>query len=136
MRYHIGHNIPGYMPEADIYATDNAKQAVDLLDSDLDSLQDSYAQGCPGVPENAAHVGSDHCGWCSVYYDVEADRTAFSDGYLTYKLERGGSVRLDYSPPEGADVVYWVVPCTEEDVDNCDVCSGEYGVVWSGSSYL
>lgn len=131
MRYHIGHNTPGYLPESDIYATDNAKQAVDLLDSDLDSLQDYYIQGCEAPSEIAAHVGSDHCGWCSVYYDVEAHRTAVKNGDLTYALENGGTVRLEYSPPEGADVVYWIEKCTEDSIEECDVCSSEYGIDWT-----
>lgn len=131
MRYHIGHNIPGYLPESDVYATESAKQAVDLLDSDLDSLQDYYAAGCEAPMEIAAAVGSEHCGWCDVYYDVEAHRMAVKDGDLTYKLERDGSIHLNYYPPEGANVFYWIVSCTEPDPDACDICSGELGLDWS-----
>jgi hypothetical protein len=128
-RYHVGHNIPGYLPEPDVFAADGKSSAVSMLDSDLDALQDYYAQGCPAMGTDPAfQLGSEHCGWCDVYYDVEADRVSISDGDLGYKLAENRSVHLTYSPPEGPDVVCWAVECAVE-VDDCEICSDpEYGV--------
>lgn len=112
--YHVGHNTPGYLPESDPVAADTLSEALSILDSDLTSLSDSYFESCEGeIVPNTEPGESEHCEWCDVSFQAQADHVAIHDGDTQFKMEQFGpnaDLHLNYSPPEGPDLVFWVVP--------------------------
>lgn len=42
MRYHIGHNVPGYLPESDVLCVEDIEEAIESLKDNVDEATDSH----------------------------------------------------------------------------------------------
>ncbi|MFE9833988.1 hypothetical protein ACFYP4_02395 [Streptomyces sp. NPDC005551] len=107
--WHIGANMPGYLPESDVHCVDNIGDALGVLSSELDMQADDWAQNCPDIGDPLVDESDDHCGWCEVAAKVrEYDERTDSDS-LREELKADGKVGVVFTPPEGAPLHYWIV---------------------------
>jgi hypothetical protein len=119
MHIHVGHNMPGYLPESDVMCFSEISGALEALRHELKDQQDYYYEQCWTLEPH----GDGDCEWHSVAMDVEAALAAITDGDAAYCLTKGQTPRLfgiRLSPSEGADMAYWaeVIP---EDVESCEI---------------
>jgi len=122
---HVGSNMPGYLPEGDIYCTDTIDDALGALRFDLQDAADHYFELCEAENESQWLKGSDCCDWCDVGYNVAAAINRISNGDAAYSMENGGDVLFNFSPPEGPDLSYWAV-LTSGEHDGCELAEGEF----------
>lgn len=119
--FHVGSNMPGYLPESDVFCAETIQDAVEYLISELDRSQDLMAENCTAQDIETKEKGSDCCTWCSEFYDIEAVKSSESDGDLQYKVMRAleehkakdnKALSQLYSylhtPPQGPDIVFWI----------------------------
>ena len=118
---HVGHNIPGHLPETDDVACfDDLDWAMDHLRHELGDQRDYYYEGCRyGNPDGC------ECGWCSVGNDVEAALSAIADSGPDDHFVGEGRAAWIFSPPEGADMHHWALSITA-DRDACDIAQEQY----------
>jgi hypothetical protein len=119
--YHIGHNVPGYLPESDVFAADGVDEALSILESDLKEQEDYYYEQCPnGTVHPVRQDDNCDCDWCGVAKDVYADRIAIKERDMRFRiLSDGGNLNLTYCPPEGPDLSFWVTVILDE--ESCDL---------------
>lgn len=108
MHIHVGHNIPGYLPESDVLCFDNVTDALDALRHEIKDQQDYYYESCC-TTHDGENADNEPCEWCSVATDCEAALSAIADGDAAYAFERNGSAGWIFSPPEGAGIHYWAI---------------------------
>lgn len=107
--WHVGANMPGYLPESDIGCFAEIGDALSCLESDLNDQEDSYLQGCPDYGDPTVDASDDHCDWCEVAAKVRKYIEGIEDGSLRKELADNGSVGEIFTPPEGAPLHYWIV---------------------------
>lgn len=117
--YHVNHNMPGYLPEADGVATAEWSEALDALRDEIKAFQDIWQEECSAIHENPLGLtncpAEGGCGWDELYWQGEADRLGFEF------LEPGDEWGSIYDTPEGADVSIWLQACSVADcVMSCD----------------
>lgn len=116
--FHVGHNIPGYLPESDVGCFDDLDNALEHLRSELNSQSDAWYEN---VDDRLADQGrADDDPWGSVANDVYADAVKISDGDMKPHAIRDQGVSLMYVPPEGADLHYWL-HFAEGPQDECEL---------------
>lgn len=75
MHFHIGHNVPGYMPESEVHCTDSALEALAVWRSDIrfhiERLDDDGAFLDADTAQNVVTVADVENG---VWQDVESER--------------------------------------------------------------
>lgn len=106
LHIHVGHNMPGYLPESDVMCFSEVDGALDALRHELKDRQDSYYEACWALEPH----GDDDCAWHSVAMDAEAALSAIADGDAAFRIQHGQRPHLfgiRLSPPEGADLVFW-----------------------------
>jgi hypothetical protein len=108
MHIHVGHNIPGYLPESDVMCFDSIGGAVEALRHELKDQQDFYYEGCLSVGIGGTDAADCGCAWCDVATDVEAALSRIADGDAAYHANNGQGTVHVFSPPEGADVSHWL----------------------------
>jgi hypothetical protein len=113
---HVGHNVPGYLPESDIMCFDSVEGALEALRHEIKDQQDYYAQGC----EASNFVEDCECAWCSVALDCEAALSAIADGDAAHVLRTQDVAAWIFSPPEGADVHHWAIKVADLR-DDCEI---------------
>lgn len=111
IHWHIGHNMPGYLPESDVSTTTTLAQAADMLVEDLrfaiDSLDESILEA---FAWRHRECGPDCC--------ITGDRCEDDDDHIP-NLDL---VRHECMLHSGINVylgscVYWVEIC----IDDCDM---------------
>ncbi|GAA1895139.1 hypothetical protein [Streptantibioticus ferralitis] len=104
MHIHVGHNVPGYLPESDLVCFDDPGGALSMLRDEIKSQQDDYGEIC-------GHFGTkEGCPWCDVVNDCEAAIAAIADGDTAYTLQHPdshGLITHIFRPPEGPDMAHW-----------------------------
>lgn len=110
---HIGQNIPGYLPEGDIYCTDDLGAVETDLKCELERQRDFYYEGCPN---NAAENCT--CGWCKVGDEVAEDLKP--ESHVWPELAAQGEWGAIYTPPEGAPIHIWATKVPGEAAD-CEI---------------
>jgi len=106
--WHVGHNLPGYLPESDVYHVDDWADARDMVAEDMDDYADALEtwaddHDCDDVP---CPTYGDDCAW----QRAQNVRT------------QADLVRLLTSPQdlcEYADGIVWWATAADDD-DDCD----------------
>lgn len=117
---HVGHNVPGYLPESDVLCLDSVEDALDALKWELQEQRDFYYEGCTAESPEQQEKGSDCCEWCSVALDCEADLTAIADRDAAYAFNRDKGLSYSYEPPEGASIRHWMIEVSDPRED-CEI---------------
>lgn len=108
--YHIGSNMPGYMPESDVYCADNLETAGDILADELERSQSLMSDMCEAVNAEQREKGSDCCGWCAEYWSIETVlsgiRAVEHDVLHSFVMNDGYTYH--HTPPHGAPIVFWI----------------------------
>lgn len=117
---HVGHNMPGYLPESDVLCFDSVEDALDALKWDLQEQRDFYYEGCEATSPEQQEKGSDCCEWCSVALDCEAALSAIADSGPDQGFVPEGRAAWIFSPPEGADMHHWAVSMLDPRED-CEI---------------
>lgn len=117
LHIHVGHNIPGYLPESDIMCFDSVEDALDALRHEIKDQQDYYYEQCTGPYDD----GTDpcECEWCDSATDCEADLSAIADGDAAYAFNRDKGLSYSYEPPEGANIRHWMIEVADPR-DDCE----------------
>jgi hypothetical protein len=119
---HVGHNIPGYLPESDIMCFDSVESALDALRHEIKDQQGYYYEQCDGHCDECAEFEACGdpcaCAWCDSATDCEADLSAIADGDAAYAFNRDRGLSYGYEPPEGPNIRHWMI----EVADNRDDC--------------
>lgn len=129
--FHVGSNMPGYLPESDVFCAETVQDAVEYLISELDRSQDSMAENCTATKPEDKEKGSDCCRWCSEFYYIEAIKASESDGDLQHRIMReleeykakdnkalAQLYAYVHTPPQGPDIVFWITAQIDEQ-DDC-----------------
>lgn len=118
--FHIGANMPGYLPESDVYCLDVLADAVEAFVDNLRQQQDGIAEMCESREIEQKQKGSECCRWCEQWYDIEDKIVAASDQSLHYATwvdfvawqsspdTLGNVANYQYMPPEGANINHWI----------------------------
>lgn len=117
---HVGANIPGYLPESDVFCCDSVSSALDALRDELKRQQDYYYECCEATSPEQQEKGSDCCKWCSAALDVEGALSAIADSGPDMHFVSEGRAAWIFSPPEGADIHHWALSITT-DRDSCEI---------------
>lgn len=111
LHIHVGHNVPGYLPESDTMCFDSVEDALEALRHEIKDQQDYYFENCTAETPEQQEKGSDCCEWCSVALNCEAALAAIADGdaefYLTRESEQYGRIGWIFTTPEGPDMHHW-----------------------------
>lgn len=113
--YHVNHNMPGYLPEADGFHTEDWSEALSALQDEIKSFQDDWSEYCEEQHsteeeyQDCANGGANRCDWQEVWVSAEADLVGLKEAGITDGEEWG----VIYSTPEGADVSLWLRGCSE-----------------------
>jgi hypothetical protein len=83
IHYHAGHNMPGYLPESDVYTCGTFDEAKSIVIDDLDRYGD-YLFECDRKDE------ADET--CALMQDLNLENAPIWHGYV-------------------GDLVYWIEPC-------------------------
>lgn len=124
---HVGHNIPGYLPEGDVMCFDSVEGALEALRHEIKDQQDFYYESCeghcPDCAEFEACGGSAHgetCAWCDTATDCEAALSAMADSGPDRHFVAEGRASWVFSPPEGADIHHWALSIVTDRAD-CEI---------------
>jgi hypothetical protein len=118
---HVGHNIPGYLPESDVMCFDSVTDALDALRHEIDDQQDYYYDQCgDGTPEGCG------CAWCDVATDAEAALSAIANGDAAHVMRTQDCAAWIFSPPEGADIRHWAIKVADIRED-CEIFAEQEG---------
>lgn len=111
IRYHVGSNIPGYLPELDVACFESIESAVEYFKAELRSQQDHYYEQCEGHCEDCAEFERTEeceCRWCDVAGDVEAVFSSIADHDVEYSVKVAGRYDAVLRPQIGSDIAHWV----------------------------
>lgn len=122
---HVGVNMPGYLPEGDVYCAEDPDGALSALEDDLKDQQDFYWQGCEKYGTNEP-TDDDHCEWCKVGAEVQKLMDLITDGTMRRDLDEHGRIGEIFTPPEGAPMHFWIVT-GEGDRDDCETAKEQEG---------
>lgn len=112
--YHIGSNIPGYLPEGDVACVEDWDTAQMLFRSRVGEYQDEWMdrhteQHTSEADWNDCHAGgAERCDWYEVWVDAEADRTENATPH---------SKTVIYTTPEGPDIAIFARGCNEAECE-------------------
>lgn len=112
MHIHVGSNTPGCLPEGGVSCFSTVEDAVVMLKHELKDQQDCYWLQCEQdyywlqCEEGVMNCG---CAWCDVASDVEAALVRIADGDTAHYARQGQGTLHLFSPPEGPDVVHWLM---------------------------
>lgn len=120
LHIHVGHNVPGYLPESDVMCFDSVEGALEALRHEIKDQQDYYYENCEAETPEQQEKGSDCCEWCRVALDCEAALSAIADGGAKFWIENKGSAYWCFSPPEGADMAHWATVLADPRED-CEI---------------
>ena len=112
--YHVGCNMVGYLPEGDIYCADNVQDAVEFFLSRLQDAQDECLDEC-----GDSSCDDQMCEWCSLSREIHNIKSSAMDGTqdLHRRVLANGGYGYTYTPPEGADIHYWIEPQADSKAD-------------------
>lgn len=118
--YHVGCNMPGYLPEGEVMCALNIDDAAMYLADELDRSQSLAEDMCEAETEEQKDQGSDCCDWCAAYYNIEAVLVGIRavEKDVHHAILRDGGYQWTYNPPTGAPLSFWV---TKQD-DSPNTC--------------
>jgi hypothetical protein len=120
MHIHVGHNMPGYLPESDVMCFDSVADALEALRHELKDQQESYYEGCLTIGIAGPDAGDCGCAWCDVAGDVAAALSAIADSGPDKHFVAEGRASWIFNPPEGASIHHWALRITT-DRDACEI---------------
>lgn len=107
--YHVGRNVPGYLPEAPVACYDDLYNALAGLRERLNDQGAEYDLHCQVDGLGECDECECECDWSRVarnaYADVAAIANLADTGYLA--ISRGG-LDFSYVPPEGSPITHWL----------------------------
>lgn len=104
MHIHVGHNMPGYLPESEPHCLTTVTAAVDALRFELDQQCDYYYD----VEEHEAAEA------------VEIALSSIGDGDVTIRAARGEGSLFLFHPQAGASSSHWLV-FADGDRESCEL---------------
>ncbi|MGW9170169.1 hypothetical protein [Streptomyces decoyicus] len=108
----------------DVFCTESSSAAIEYLKSELKSLEEEYYERCEGHCEEGSGCTacgtSECCDWCSVAVDAEVAVSHIADGDAASRVKGGSGLLYQFSPPEGADMSYWLA-FAEGDRSDCEL---------------
>lgn len=112
--YHIGSNMPGYLPEGDVYCADILEVAGDMLAEELGRTQSLMEDMCEAVDMAQREKGSDCCGWCAEYWSIETVLSGIRsvEKDVLHAFVRDNGYTYHHTPPSGAPIVFWITDVT------------------------
>lgn len=113
--WHVGSNMVGYLPESDVFCADNLQQAVEFFGSQLQSASEECQDMCAEIGDG--HVG---CEWSKLGREIDKIADMIVSGELQKRLKDNGSYGYIFTPPEGADISYWINPVASTRQDEAD----------------
>lgn len=119
---HVGHNVPGYLPESDVMCFDSVEDALKALRHEIKDQQEYYLGMCEdNMPEGC------ECAWCDVAGDCEAALSAIADGDAAWIFKNDRDVTYRFEPQEGPDMRYWLTEIHHCDRDACEIYAEQEG---------
>ncbi|MGN6128516.1 MAG: hypothetical protein ACTHON_18310 [Humibacter sp.] len=118
---HVGHNMPGYLPESDVMCFDSVEGALDALRHEIKDQQDYYGENC-----QEEHECDNSCEWCDAFADCEAALSAIADSGPDCHFVAEGRASFVFSPPEGADMHHWALSIVT-DREDCEIFADQEG---------
>ena len=113
--WHTGHNIPGYMPESDVYHFEDLESALSSMSDELEDVADSFAQllgEYGGDLDTAINEAMDH---------IDEEKEKLEDRAHIKDVDHWGSWSVLVPNAIGSQydlgVHYWVARCVEEDCE-------------------
>lgn len=109
--WHVNHNMPGYLPEADGMTVETWDEAQSAFREEIGRQQEYFSENCSVSHETAEESndclngGENRCGWQDLYVEAEMDRQTNATPH---------NFHVTYCTPEGADVVF-MTSCVETD---------------------
>lgn len=123
--FHVGSNMPGYLPESDVFCAENLELAGQVLADELERSQDLMSELCEAADTAQQEKGSDCCGWCAEYWSIETVLLGIRavEHDVLHKFVRDGGYTYHHTPPTGAPVVFWItnVAGAHGDIETCDI---------------
>lgn len=119
--WHIGSNMPGYLPENEVTCMGSITDAAYVLADDLSCIQSLMEDMCTAETEDQKDQGSDCCAWCSAYYDIESVLVGIRavERDVLHSIHRDGGYSYTHNEPECSRVVrYWITK-HEDNRDDC-----------------
>jgi hypothetical protein len=114
LHYHVGTNIPGHLPEGDVYAVEDWQNALDVWKEELVRQAEWFHSGHLASHDNEEKQaddcesgGEERCEWYELIMQVEADKQG--------EYEEGSEISITFHTPEGPDMAVWLQKCTETD---------------------
>lgn len=108
MHYHVGHNMPGYLPESDVYTYADIDEAIDSLIEELRYVGDDYKSwadehDCNDIPCPTYGEG---CTW-NMGCDLELEAECLNDSRESVRVN--GDF-LIYA----AGLAWWLHSCDDD----------------------
>lgn len=123
--FHVGSNMPGYLPESDVYCTNVLELAGDFLGYELERSQDLMTENCEGSAAEQQSKGSDCCEWCAEYWSIETVLSGIRgvEHDVLHQFVRDNGYTYHHTPPTGAPIVFWIanVAGAHGDINKCDI---------------
>lgn len=115
MYYHVGSNVPGYLPESDTYCTSDPTSAEDSLSFDLEQQRDYYLDQC-----EEPYGEECECPWCDIAGTISGELHEIGGGSVARSVELAGRYDVLLRPESGPDLVFWITAVGE----SCDCEEG------------
>ncbi|MFI1796605.1 hypothetical protein ACH427_04495 [Streptomyces sp. NPDC020379] len=117
MHYHVGTNIPGYLPESEPHCVDSLGDALASLKDELEESRDNWHTNCPAY--GSSEWGECTCHWCRFCEEVEStiDKIDTEINAEVYEDSHFGDT---FVPPEGAPIHFWLTEA-EGTYEECEL---------------
>lgn len=123
--FHVGSNMPGYLPETDVFCAENLELAGQYLADEIERSQEMMAENCEGETPDSQDMGSACCTWCAEYWSMQTVISGIRavEHDVLHQFVRDGGYTYHHTPPTGAPVVFWItnVAGAHGDIETCDI---------------
>jgi len=125
--FHVGSNMPGYLPETDVFCAENLELAGQYLADEIERSQEMMAENCEGEGEtpDSQDMGSACCAWCAEYWSMQTVISGIRavEHDVLHEFIRDGGYTYHHTPPTGAPVVFWItnVAGAHGNIETCDI---------------
>lgn len=107
MHYHIGENLPGYLPEEEPQCVGPAGPEIFL--SLLWELVDQWNEACVDADSTYGHCGfTETCGHCKAARSAHGYIAEYYHGDVVKDLSRQGEYSATITHPDGVVRVLWI----------------------------
>lgn len=101
--FHVGENMPGYLPESDVYCAETLAEAIDVWEDHITSLDVENEDECSRI-ESVMGALRDKDIHRNAYRELEK----FRAGEIRNGLQLANLFWFIHTPDHGADINIWV----------------------------